>query len=100
MQNFNFSRRELLSGAGMVPLIGTATAAEAYQPTRVAALKGSAKSVVITSALYDGDSLLGTDTVTYNGIGAFSGIVLGEWISTASPNPGSLVSGKVLCGIP
>jgi nickel-dependent lactate racemase len=31
----------------VVPLIGTATASEAYQPTKVAALKGSAKSVVI-----------------------------------------------------
>jgi nickel-dependent lactate racemase len=36
-----------MRGAGVVPLIGTATAAEAYQPTAVAALKGSAKSVVI-----------------------------------------------------
>ena len=47
MSTLNFSRRDLLRGAGVVPLIGTATAAEAYQPTSVAALKGSAKSVVI-----------------------------------------------------
>lgn len=47
MPTLNFSRRDLLRGAGVVPLIGTATAAEAYQPTSVAALKGSAKSVVI-----------------------------------------------------
>jgi len=55
VQDFNFSRRELLSGAGMVPLIGTATAAEAYQPTRVAALKGSAKSVVIPTHEWQGN---------------------------------------------
>ena len=49
MPNFNFSRRDLLRGAGVVPLIGTAAAADAYQPTTVAALKGSAKSVVIST---------------------------------------------------
>ena len=39
----------------MVPLIGTATAAEAYQPTGVAALKGSAKSVVIPTHEWQGN---------------------------------------------
>jgi len=50
VSTLNFSRRDLLRGAGVVPLIGTATAAEAYQPTSVAALKGSAKSVVIPTS--------------------------------------------------
>ena len=55
MPTFNFSRRDLLRGAGVVPLIGTATAAEAYQPTKVAALKGSANSVVIPTHEWQGN---------------------------------------------
>jgi nickel-dependent lactate racemase len=39
----------------MVPLIGTATAVGAYQPTNVAALKGSAKSVVIPTHEWQGN---------------------------------------------
>jgi len=41
VSTLNFSRRDLLRGRRCGPLIGTATAAEAYQPTSVAALKGS-----------------------------------------------------------
>ena len=42
-------RRSFLRGAiaAPVPLIGTALAAGAYQPTQVGALRGSAKSVLI-----------------------------------------------------
>jgi lactate racemase len=36
-----FSRRGFLQSAGTIPLIGTAVASGAYQPTKVAALKGS-----------------------------------------------------------
>ncbi len=49
------SRRDFLRTAGGVPLIGTALAAGAYQPTKVAALKGSAKSVVIPTHEFAGN---------------------------------------------
>jgi len=48
-------RRSFLTGAGFVPLIGTATAAAPYQPTQLAALKGSAKSVVIPTHEFAGN---------------------------------------------
>jgi len=43
----NVNRRTFLKGVGSVPLIGTAFAAGAYQPTQVGGLKGSAQSIVI-----------------------------------------------------
>jgi lactate racemase len=52
------SRRDFLKTAGSVaavPLIGTAMAAAFDQPTRVAALKGSAKSVVIPTHEFYGN---------------------------------------------
>jgi nickel-dependent lactate racemase len=52
------SRRDFLKSAGsaaMVPLVGTALAASSYQPTRVVALKGSAKSVVIPTHEFYGN---------------------------------------------
>ena len=52
------SRRDFLKAAGgiaTVPLIGTALAAAAFQPTRVAALKGAAKSVVIPTHEFYGN---------------------------------------------
>jgi len=53
------SRRDFLKAAGRavatVPLIGTAIAQSGNQPTRVAALKGSAKSVAIPTHEYYGD---------------------------------------------
>lgn len=48
-------RRAFLIGLGQVPLIGTALARGLYQPTSIAALKGSAKSVVIPTHEFAGD---------------------------------------------
>ena len=52
------SRRGFLKNAGLaggVPLIGTAFASGAFQPTKVAALKGSAHSVVIPTHEFAGN---------------------------------------------
>ena len=49
------SRRDFLRAAGSVPLIGTALAPAPYQPKKVAALKGSVKSVVIPTHEFAGD---------------------------------------------
>ena len=49
------SRRNFLRTAGTVPLIGTALAESAYQPTKVAALKGSSKSVIIPTHEFAGN---------------------------------------------
>jgi nickel-dependent lactate racemase len=53
-----FSRRSFVKSAGVagtVPLIGTALAAGAYQPTNVPALKGSAHSVIIPTHEFYGN---------------------------------------------
>ena len=53
-----FSRRSFIKGAGTagtIPLIGTALAAGSGQPTKVAALKGSAHSVVIPTHEFTGN---------------------------------------------
>ena len=54
-----FSRRGFLQSAGSagaIPLIGTALASGAYQPTQIAALKGSAAhSVVIPTHEFAGN---------------------------------------------
>lgn len=58
MSSSYLDRRGFLKGAGTlaaVPLIGTALAAEPYQPTRAPALKGSAQSVVIPTHEWAGD---------------------------------------------
>jgi nickel-dependent lactate racemase len=52
---FSVNRRGFLAGIGSVPLIGTALAAEPYQATKVGALKGSAKSVVIPTHEWAGN---------------------------------------------
>jgi nickel-dependent lactate racemase len=49
------NRRGFLRGMGSVPLIGTALAAEPYQATKVGALKGSAKSVIIPTHEWAGN---------------------------------------------
>jgi nickel-dependent lactate racemase len=54
----NFSRRGFLKSAGTaatVPLIGTALASGAYQPTKVSALKGAAHSVIIPTHEFYGN---------------------------------------------
>jgi len=44
---------------------------------------------VLTATLYDGNTLLGSYVSPFNTpISTFIGIQLGEWISSASPNPG------------
>jgi len=48
------NRRGLLRGAGSVPLIGTVLGAGPYQPTKVGALKASAKSVTIPTHEFAG----------------------------------------------
>jgi hypothetical protein len=58
MSSSHLDRRVFLKGAGAfaaVPLIGTALAAEPYQPMQAPALKGSAKSVVIPTHEWAGD---------------------------------------------
>ena len=56
MSRYDINRRTFLGGLGMeVPLIGTALASGPYQPTAVAALKGSAKSVIIPTHEFAGD---------------------------------------------
>jgi nickel-dependent lactate racemase len=53
-----FSRRSFIQGAGTagtIPLIGTALAAGSGKPTKVAALKGSAHSVVIPTHEFTGN---------------------------------------------
>ncbi len=57
MSDLLSSRRDFLkaAGAAAVPLIGTVLGAEANQPMRVAALKGSAKSAVIPTHEFSGN---------------------------------------------
>ena len=51
----DLNRRAFFRGASAVPLIGTAFAAQRSQPTKVAALKGSAKSAVIPTHEWAGN---------------------------------------------
>jgi lactate racemase len=55
MSDKGMNRRTFLGGLGQAPLIGTALASGLYQPTSVASLKGSAKSVTIPTHEFAGD---------------------------------------------
>jgi nickel-dependent lactate racemase len=52
---FNLNRRGFLKGVSSVPLIGTATAAEPYQPKQVVSPKGSPTSVIIPTHEFAGN---------------------------------------------
>ena len=55
MSRLSVNRRDFLRDISSAPLIGTAMAAEPYQATKVAANKGSAKSVIIPTHEFFGN---------------------------------------------